>query len=212
LFAILCVALAALLFRPRAAAADPVADGLAAYQRGDYALAYKLCHPWAERGNRDAKFLIGLMYATGHGVRQSYAVAAQWYQDAADDGQDAAENNLGQMYAAGRGVRGSLIQAARLYALAADQGNPRAQYNLAVAYRDGKGVEQDLVRAYKWYALSAAAGWDAEVQDKAGKERDELAARMTAAQLAEARSEAASWRPTLVRSTWRAAPDEWPRP
>ena len=208
LLAIICVAFTVFPLTLNPAMADPVADGLAAYQRGDYPAAYKLCLPWAQHGNRDAMFLIGLMYANGHGVRQSYAEAARWYQDAADDGQDAAQNNLGQMYAAGRGVRGSLTQAAALYWRAADQGNHRAQYNLAVAYRDGKGVEQDYVRAYMWYTLSAADSWDPEAHDKASKERDDLAKEMTPAQVAQAEAEAASWRPTATHSTWPLVPDD----
>jgi uncharacterized protein len=216
LLAIICIAFTVLPLTPHSATADPVADGLAAYERGDYLAAYRLCLPWAQKGNRDAEFLIGLMYANGQGVRQSYAEAAQWYQGAADDGQDAAQNNLGQMYAGGRGVRRSLAQAAALYWRAADQGNHRAQYNLAVAYRDGKGVEQDRVRAYMWFTLSAAAGRDLEVHDKASKERDDLAKEMTPAQVAQAEAEAASWKPTLRLAPWPLAPgetspyDAWP--
>jgi uncharacterized protein len=201
LLAIICVAFTVLPLTPCWATADPVADGLAAYERGDYLAAYRLCLPWAQKGNRDAEFLIGLMYANGQGVRQSYAEAAQWYQDAA-------QNNLGQMYAGGRGVRRSLAQAATFYWRAADQGNHRAQYNRAVAYGDGKGVEQDYVRAYMWFTLSAAAGWDPEVHDKASKERDDLAKEMTPAQIAQAQAEAASWKPTVRHSPWPLAPGE----
>jgi hypothetical protein len=208
LLAVIYVAFIVLLLAPYAGAADPVANGLAAYERGDYLAAYRLCLPWAQKGNRDAEFLVGLMYAEGHGVRQSYAEAAQWYQDAADDGQDSAENNLGQMYAGGRGVRRSLAQAATLFSRAADQGNHRAQYNLAVAYRDGKGVEQNFVRAYMWFTLSAAAGRDPEVHDKASKERDDLAKEMTAAQIVQANAEAASWKPTIKPSTGPLVPSE----
>ena len=208
LLAITGVAFTVLPLMPHPATADPVADGLGAYERGDYLAAYRLCLPWAQNGNRDAEFLIGLMYAEGHGVRQSYAEAARWYQDAADDGQDAAENNLGQMYAGGRGVRRSLAQAATLYWRAADQGNHRAQYNLAVAYRDGKGVEQNDVRAYMWFTLSATADRDPEVHDKARKERDDLAKEMTPAQIAQAEAEAATWKPTGRYSRGPLAPGE----
>ena len=205
LFAIICVAFTVV---PLSATADPVAEGLAAYERGDYLVAYRLCLPWAQQGNRDAKFLIGLMYANGHGVRQSSVEAAQWYQDAADDGQDSAQNNLGQMYAGGRGVRRSFTQAALLYRSAADQGNHRAQYNLAVAYRDGKGVERNSVRAYMWFTLSTAAGWDPEVHDKASKERDDLAKEMTPVQVAQAEAAVAAWKPTIRHSGWQVAPGE----
>jgi TPR repeat protein len=198
----LCLALALLSLTPGTGRADQVADGFAAYQHGDYLSAYRLCRPLAEHGNGDAEFLLGLMYANGKGVRQSYAAAAQWYQAASDDGQDVAQNNLGLMYAAGLGVRHSYTEAAKLYWLAADQGNPRAQYNLAVAYRDGQGVDQDNVQAYFWYTLSAAAKWDPAIQQQAAKERDELAAKMTPPQIAQAQAKAAAWKPTIQPTTW----------
>ncbi len=182
--------------------ADELSEGFAAYQHGDYMTAYKLCLPWAQQGNGDAQMLIGLMYANGNGVDQSWPLAARWYQQAADQDQDVAENNLGQMYAAGRGVRRSYIQAARLYWQSADQGNPRAQYNLAVAFREGQGVDQDNVKAYMWYTLSLKAKWDPSVHDKAGKERDELARSMTPAQVTQAEADAVSWKPDTTPSPW----------
>lgn len=182
--------------------ADEVSEGFAAYQRGDYLAAYKLCLPWAQQGNGDAQMLIGLMYANGNGVDQSWPLAARWYQAAADQDQDVAENNLGQMYAAGRGVRRSYIQAARLYWQSADQGNPRAQYNLAVAFKEGQGVDQDAVKSYMWYTLSLKAKWDPVVHDKAGKERDELARSMTPAQISKAEADAADWKPDTTPSPW----------
>jgi len=206
LLGVVCLSLAFLALTPRSGSADQVSDGFAAYQRGDYLAAFGLCRPLAERGNGDAAFIIGLMYATGRGVRQSYAEAAQWYQVAADDGQDVAENNLGLMYASGVGVPKSDDQAARLYWLAADQGNPRAQYNLAAAYRDGKGVEQNDVRAYMWYTLSTAADRDPEIRERAGKERDELAKKMSSAQVDQAQAAAADWKPTIKHSTWPRPP------
>ena len=183
--------------------ADPVTDGFAAYQHGDYLKAYRLCLPLARHGDSTAQLIMGLMYANGRGVRQDSAQAADWYQSAADAGEDVAENNLGLMYAAGRGVRQSDSQAAKLYWLAADQGNPRAQYNLAVALKDGKGVDQSYVKAYMWYSLSLTADWDTEIHAKAAQERDGIATLMTEAQVAEAKAAAASWKPTIRRNTPR---------
>lgn len=185
---------------PHRVMADQIADAFAAYQHGDYLRAYLLCRPFADQGVADAELLMGLMYANGKGVQQSNAQAAEWYRSAADDGQDVAQNNLGLMYAAGLGVRRSYEAAAKLYWLAADRGNPRAQYNLAVAYRDGKGVEQDDVRAYMWYTLSAKADWDPEIHQRASKERDDIAKKMTQAQVAQAQVDAANWKPTLLQS------------
>ena len=40
----------------------------------------------AERGQVEAQFDLGLMYATGHGVRQDFVVAHKWFNLAAAHG------------------------------------------------------------------------------------------------------------------------------
>jgi len=44
------------------ALAGPFEDGVAAYQRGDYATALRLLQPLAEHGNADAQFNLGIIY------------------------------------------------------------------------------------------------------------------------------------------------------
>lgn len=65
-------------------------------------------------------------------------------------------------------------------------GDPRAQFLLGRMYADGKGVVQDYVAAHRLLNLAAAAGLDG-----ASAARDELAARMTPDQVAEAQRQAA---------------------
>jgi TPR repeat protein len=43
------------------AAAGTLDDGVAAYQRGDYAKAMRLLRPLADQGNPDAQFNLGMM-------------------------------------------------------------------------------------------------------------------------------------------------------
>jgi TPR repeat protein len=45
--------------------ADPLEDGQAAYNRGDYATALKLLRPLAEQGNATAQNNLGWMYDQG---------------------------------------------------------------------------------------------------------------------------------------------------
>lgn len=66
-------------------------------------------------------------------------------------------------------------------------GDPRAQLLLGRMYADGKGVVQDYVRAHQLLNLAAAAGLEG-----ASAARDELAARMTPDQVAEAQRLAAA--------------------
>jgi TPR repeat protein len=72
-----------------------------------------------------------------------------------------------------------------------------AQANLGVMYEYGHGVPQDLVHAHMWFALSAAGFPASEAKNRgiATRNRDELAARMTAEQIAEAAKLARAWRP-----------------
>ena len=44
-------------------------DGVAAYQRGEYAAALNLLRPLAEQGDPGAQFKLGVMYRNGEGVR-----------------------------------------------------------------------------------------------------------------------------------------------
>ncbi len=54
--------------------------GLAAYDRGDYAVALKEWKPLAEQGHAGAQHNLGLMYDDGEGVPQDYVQAVVWYR------------------------------------------------------------------------------------------------------------------------------------
>jgi uncharacterized protein len=71
------------------------------------------------------------------------------------------------------------------YERAVAQGFSQAQSNLGFLYANGLGVPQDYVRAYMWWSLAAAHSTGG-FQQQAAKYRDEIARRMTPAQLAEA--------------------------
>ena len=67
-------------------------DGVAAYNRGDYATALKEFWALAVQGAAAAQFDLGLMYENGQGVPQDYAEAVKWYRLAAE--QEIAEARL----------------------------------------------------------------------------------------------------------------------
>ena len=81
-------------------------------------------------------------------------------------------------------------EAVRWYRKAGGQGEAVAQILLGSIYEDGQGVAQDYVQAHMWYNLAAAQG-----QKKARKWRDNLAEKMTPAQIAEAEKLAREWKP-----------------
>jgi len=110
-------------------AAGPLEDGVAAYERGDYAAAFRLMRPLAEQGDASAQFNLGIMYSEGKGVTQDYAEAVKWYRRAAEQGNAPAQSNLGIMYSEGKGVTHDHIQAHMWFNLAAARGEEKAREN-----------------------------------------------------------------------------------
>ena len=106
-----------------------VNEGVAAYNRGDFATALREWRPLAEQGVAEAQFNLGLMYYDGEGVPQDYAEAVKWYRKAAEQGVAEAQSNLGLMYDNGRGVLQDYVRAHMWYNLAAAQGNKPATKN-----------------------------------------------------------------------------------
>ena len=76
-----------------ASAAD-LQKGLDAADRNDYATALKEWRPLAERGDAAAQTFLGVMYATGEGVRENNAIAYMWFNIAASQGDKGAVSNL----------------------------------------------------------------------------------------------------------------------
>ncbi len=58
-------------------------EGVAAYERGDYATALREWRPLAEQGDADAQHNLGVLYRNGQGVPQDYVQAHMWLNLAA---------------------------------------------------------------------------------------------------------------------------------
>jgi len=169
--------------------AGPYEDGLAASKRGDYATALRLWLPLAEQGDAYAQFNLGYMYAKGEGVPQDYAEAVKWYRKAAGQGDADAQFNLGIIYDQGKGVPQDYAKAVRWYRKAADQEDATAQNSLGMMYDEGQGVPQNYLLAHMWFNLASARG------DKQGENNREIVAKkMTADQIAEAQRLAREWK------------------
>ena len=167
----------------------------AAFGKGDYATALRLLRPLAEKGDAEMQAVLGAMYGKGLGVRRDYTEAIKWYRKAAEQGNASAQNNLGAIYDRGQGVPQDYTEAIKWYRKAAEQGVVVVQFNLGVLYDNGEVVPQDFVQAHKWYNLAAANSTDKEVREKAAKNRDLVAEKMTPEQIAEAQKLAREWKP-----------------
>jgi uncharacterized protein len=172
-------------------AAGSLEDGRAAYEHRDFAIAERLFRPLAEHGNAIAQYNLGVMYYKGEGVPQSYPHAVSWYRHAAWQGDASAQLSLGSMYYKGQGIPQNYAEAVTWFRKAADQGSAQAQINLGAMYANGQGVPQDYILAHMWLSLAAAKN-----ETRAVDLRDIVAAKMTAAQVAEAQKLAREWKPT----------------
>lgn len=81
--------------------AEPLEDGVAAVQHGDYKTALKILQPLAEQNNPEAQIQLGDLYYNGQGVKKDDAVAAGWWLKAAEQGQARAQTSLSNLYATG---------------------------------------------------------------------------------------------------------------
>ncbi len=133
--------------------------GRDAYERGDIAAALGQWRPDAERGDANAQYNVGLLYARGgEGVPRDFAEAARWYRQSAEKGVATAQFNLAVLLSQGQGLEKNLPEAATWYRKAADQGLPDAANNLGAMYDQGEGVAKNLAEAEKWYRMAAGRG------------------------------------------------------
>ena len=132
--------------------------GVTEEEQHNYITAASWYRRAADQGLAAAQYNLGVFYANGRGVTQSYAEAVKWYRRAADQGDAAAQNNLGVCYENGQGVAQSYAEAVKWYRRAADQGLAAAQCNLGVCYESGQGVTQSYAEAVKWYRRAADQG------------------------------------------------------
>ncbi len=188
------LALTATLTAP-AAFAD-YEDGVTAAQNGDYATALREFTTAAEAGLDLAQYNLGILYYLGQGVEQNYAEALRWTLAAAEQGHVNAQFNLASLYYYGTGTAVDYAQALRWNLAAAEAQHAGAQHSLAKMDELGEGTEVDLVRAHFWASASqytANAEQDAAAAAEATDLLGELAAKMSAAQISEARKAFAEW-------------------
>ncbi len=164
------------------------AKGQEAYNSADYETARTTWLTLAESGDANSQFGMGLLYANGFGVDLDDAQALNWYGLAAEQGHAEAMYSIAVMHANGWGVPQSDAEAFKWYGLAAEKGFVTAQINLARMLSDGYWEVQDKVQAYKWLSIASEMG-----ELAATAKRDDLAAKMTAEEVAEGNTFANGW-------------------
>jgi TPR repeat protein len=189
-------------YSERANAGDADAQwslGLFYETQKDYAKAVHWYRKAAEQGVASARCVLGWAYLNGLGVPQDDLEGIRWFRSAAEQGHALAQCKMGDLYDLGQhGVQDD-VQALQWYRRAADQGNHIAQVILGRAYKEVRlGLSPDCVEAYKWVVLAAdSAG--ADTDGKYASFRDELAAELTLAEIAEGQKRAWEWTEAFER-------------
>ena len=144
-----------------AAMAQTWTEAVAAYEREDYATAYRGFRRYAEQGEPVAQSMLGGMYRKGQGAPHDDVEAVKWYRRAAEQGYTIAQFELGSMYRKGIGVPQDYAKAVKWYRRTAEQGYDLGQAMLGTMYEEGQGVPQDHAEAIKWYRRAAEQGYAA---------------------------------------------------
>lgn len=136
-----------------------VEQARAAFEKEDYAAAYRLYKPEADRGTAEAQYRVGLMHKFGWGTDRDHGIAARWFTAAAEQSHAEAQFELGIYYKDGRGVTRDMAKSAAWFLKASEQGVGIAQLNLGRYYLAGTGVTKDVVAAYYWLTAAAQNGY-----------------------------------------------------
>ena len=140
-------------------------EGVAAYEKKDYATALKEFEPIAIKGEARAQYQLALVYWDGQKNSKEYL---KWLQLSANQGYAAAQFELGLRYEVGSGYNEGIIQDKSQEILwlskAGEQGYLKAQKELGSLFgSDGS----DYKKAAYWYTKAAEQG-DEESQHELG--------------------------------------------
>jgi TPR repeat protein len=142
------------------AAAGPLEDGLAAYNKGDYSTAATAFTVAASQGNAEARTYLGIMFLDGNmGVKQDIPQGMFWLTQAAKQGHMLAQATLGTMYKTGKFVNQSWPDAISWLEKAAAQNFPGAESELGEMYVKGYGATKpDFAKGVPLLNAAAQAG------------------------------------------------------
>lgn len=145
--------------------------GLNWYLQQNYQIAAKFWEPFAEEGDCDARYAMGLLYFDGLGVGQSYENAIRLWSESADQGQAQAQISLGVVYS-----RTSLPYT-------------------SLDCKKGCGQDKNLLKAYIWFGVAHEVGSPHE-KKVAEESLNRIVPEMTPEQIREGDSLVEAWKPS----------------
>jgi len=211
------------------AAAGPLEDAIAAFERKDLDTAKAILEPMAQKGDAVAQYYLGDMIVRFAADRHK-PEGVVWLRQAAQAGVADAMNKLATILAEGKIVAQDQPRANELFMQAASLGFLPAYNNLGLRSYQGVGRPPDPLDASEWFRLAADQGF-AESQFNLGvlyaggegvkfdiveaykwmtlalkqghveaaRQRSVIAQRMTPPQIQEGEKRARDWKPVKVK-------------
>ena len=141
-------------------------NGLAAFKRKDFEIAFAHFTTAAERDDAEAQYMLAMCYGEGKGIEQDVAKSLEWALKSAEQGYPKAQFVAGMSYmGGGKGIPkdvdkakdwiGKSIDGLRE---AAEKGDIEAQSYLGLCYLEGFGVEKDRDRAIEYFRMAGEQG------------------------------------------------------
>jgi TPR repeat protein len=134
---------------------------------------------WADRGDQDAQFELGLRLLTGDGIDKNEAEGVELIEKAAQQEHLRAQHVYGSLFEDGLGVQKDPAKAFTWYLKAAQGGLSLAQHAVGIGYEIGHGTEKDPIQAAQWFQKAAAqnyppamAAFGTKLQKGEGVEKD----------------------------------------
>ena len=115
----------------------------------------------SDKGDMQARMILGLLYAEGEGCPQSTSTALSLLTSAAAHGNYEAYKHIGDIYLEGRLVEQDTEKALECYKSAANLGMTNAYETMGDIFYKGELIKRDVARAIELYDMGAKEGHSA---------------------------------------------------
>lgn len=106
----------------------------------------------AAEGEKEAEFLLGLMYLSGRFVLVDQKLGVEWMSAAAEQGHPKAQQTLADLSFEGNIIERDLVTAEHWYLSLSEQGNKWANFRLGFIYAaGGEGIERNCGKAVEQF-------------------------------------------------------------
>lgn len=119
---------------------------------------HHLCRMLSDRGDMQARMILGMLYADGFGCKQDAKRALEFLQSSASHGNSEAYKHMGDIYLVGKLVPQNADKALECYRAAAKLGMTNAYETMGDIFHEGKLIKRDIAKAIELYDMGAKEG------------------------------------------------------